>query len=141
MCPVVLDCPSRVKIHMKAVHGVGDAVKYRFKDACPDCGKVLTSKNLYFAHVFEVHGVELPGMGSFPCPDCGKMFYLKDAMSTHLASHSVGLGDKMIKVRPKNPFKTHAESNATRFRRTVEGWKGAGVEANNSISDPSLSSL
>jgi uncharacterized Zn-finger protein len=105
--------------HLRKAHGIGNYQNPRFEGICPDCGKKFTSKDYFFAHVYESHGVEMEGLKKRPCPHCEKVFYVKSALDTHVQLHT---GQKKWKCTECD-YSTRFSANVRKHRKNVHGKK------------------
>ena len=118
-CPEVFKSKKGLLAHLRKVHNIGDYQNPRFEGICPDCGRKFTSKDYFFAHVFEFHGMELEGLKKRPCPHCDKVFYVKSALDTHIQLHT---GQKKWKC-PECDYSTRFSANVRKHRKNVHGKK------------------
>nr|XP_056700951.1 zinc finger protein 300-like [Euleptes europaea] len=68
---------------------LGDGTEEKKKFACPECGKILSSKYHLIEHR-RIHSGEKP----FECPECGRKFIWKNNLAQHLKIHQGGLKEK-----------------------------------------------
>jgi KRAB domain-containing zinc finger protein len=73
--------------HLAKTHKVDVPVSGQ-KQVCDQCGYSVTNKLKFFGHVFEKHGIELPGLVKFPCGYCERVFYQKLKWKEHEAWHN-----------------------------------------------------
>lgn len=116
-CPITFSSLPGCKRHFTRAHRAevgGDPASSNARNVCEHCGKVYTTKDMYYAHVLEAHGIEMPGLKTYPCTVCGEVFHVRVKLASHMMLHT---GKR--KSCSDCDYKTRFPGNLRKHRRNV----------------------